>query len=111
MMEYQDNGRIKYTYGGVVFIYCPGKNVAVTSWKLNNASETSGTKVAEPSLLEKEELDHLAESRHERLALLLGSTDDMRAKWTSHSVLVVDMSGSMRRDDVNGARCRSDGKA
>lgn len=24
-------------------------------------------------------------------------------------VLVVDMSGSMRRDDVNGARCRSDG--
>jgi hypothetical protein len=29
--------------------------------------------------------------------------------WTSHSVLVIDMSGSMRRDDVNGARCRSDG--
>ena len=24
-------------------------------------------------------------------------------------MLVVDMSGSMRRDDVNGARCRSDG--
>jgi len=29
--------------------------------------------------------------------------------WTSHSVLVIDMSGSMRRDNVNGARCRSDG--
>ena len=30
-------------------------------------------------------------------------------KWTSHTVLVVDMSGSMRADDVDGARCRSDG--
>ena len=29
--------------------------------------------------------------------------------FTSHSVLIVDMSGSMRRDDINGARCRSDG--
>jgi len=29
--------------------------------------------------------------------------------WTSHSVLVEDMSGSMRCDDVNGSRCRSDG--
>jgi hypothetical protein len=32
-----------------------------------------------------------------------------KEKWKSHSVLVVDMSGSMRQDDVNGARCRSDG--
>lgn len=31
------------------------------------------------------------------------------ALWTSHTVIIVDMSGSMREDDVNGARCRSDG--
>ena len=116
MMEHVDNGRIKYTYGGVVFIYCPRNNVAVTSWKLDNASETSGTKVTEPIFLDKYDFGCttvLAENErhHERLVHLLSSTDNMIAKWTSFSVLVVDMSGSMRRDDVNGARCRSDGGA
>ena len=38
MKEYQDNGRIKYTYGGVVFIYCPRQNRAVTSWTQWRAS-------------------------------------------------------------------------
>ena len=65
------------------------------------------------------------ERYHERLTLLLNSSNitnnnnnnaaaaataaTNNNKWTSHSVLVVDMSGSMCRDDVNGARCRSDG--
>ena len=34
MAEHQTNGRIKYTYGGFVFIYCPIMNAAVTSWKV-----------------------------------------------------------------------------
>ena len=60
------------------------------------------------------------ERYRERMTLLLNSNDgnttnnDNAAaaatnKWTSHSVLVVDMSGSMCRDDVDGARCRCDG--
>jgi hypothetical protein len=116
MMEYVDNGRIRYTYGGVVFIFCPWKNGAVTSWKLNNTCETSGTKVTEPTLLEKYDFGCttiLAENErhHERLVRLTGSTDNMMAKWTSHLVLVVNMSGSMRCDDVNRACCQSNGGA
>ncbi|KAL7548558.1 hypothetical protein ACHAWF_012911 [Thalassiosira exigua] len=115
MKEYQDNGRIRYTYGGVVFIYCPLKNRAVTSWKLTKeSSDTSGTKVATPILLDTHDFGSKfvlqeEERIQEELALLMNSSSRTRAKWSSHSVLVVDMSGSMRRDDVNGARCRSDG--
>ena len=46
------------------------------------------------------------DQNHDDLTATLNSTPQ---RWTSHSVLVVDMSGSMRRDDVNGGRCRSDG--
>ena len=127
MAEHQTNGRIKYTYGGVVFIYCPIMNAAVTSWKVSEhlVSQTSGTTVTQPIHLAKHTFNNssriLAENEryHERLTLLLNSSNISHTnnaataaannKWTSHSVLVVDMSGSMCRDDVNGARCRSDG--
>ena len=64
-------------------------------------------------MLEKHTFDSSKERkeeayRHKRLTLLLNE-EDGKSQWTSHSVLVVDMSGSMRADDVNGARCRSDG--
>jgi hypothetical protein len=103
-------GRIKYTYGGVVFIYDPKKNIEITSWQLNKqwSSESSGTKVFKPVILtsfnpagkDAEKLRHANETHKLR---------DKHGDWTSHSVLVVDMSGSMRRDDISGARCRSDG--
>lgn len=114
MREYQDNGRIKYTYGGVVFIYCPKKNKAVTSWKVKDVSETSGTKFATPIMLDKHDFgsEHdlkAMKENHDYLISKLNSSRLIQAKWTSHSVLVIDLSGSMRRDDVNGARCRSDG--
>lgn len=101
--------RIKYTYGGVTFIYDPIRNCEVTSYASRDiSSDVSGTKVHIPALLPYKESYRTATQRSlyskTRLKVL-----SERQKWTSHTVLVVDMSGSMRRDDVNGARCRSDG--
>jgi Mg-chelatase subunit ChlD len=112
MAEKARNGMMKYTYGGVVFIYNPRTKAAVTSWTVQ-ASQSSGTKVAQPILLEKYSAggwyqNNMMIEKHEKLTRLL-STQDMKMQWASHSVLIVDMSGSMRSDDVNGARCRSDG--
>ena len=116
MKEYQDNGRIKYTYGGVVFIYCPRQNRAVTSWTQVEgiASDKSGTKVTTPIMLDKHDfgsptIEEDMTRMYNSLANQLSSSSSAHAKWTSHSVLIVDMSGSMKKDDVNGARCRSDG--
>jgi hypothetical protein len=100
-------GRIKYTHAGHVFIYDPRQNCAITSWKIRGCS-TSGTANATPLLSKKSE-DHdtvHAATAHRKIQKQLTS---QKNKWTSHTVLVVDMSGSMREDDVNGARCRSDG--
>jgi hypothetical protein len=99
----------KYIYGGKVFIYNPMRNCEVTSFPSSDAASTrSGTKCVKPILLEplahyqgNQEIEHYKKCRD----LARVSLD----KWTSHTVLVIDMSGSMRRDDVNGARCRSDG--
>lgn len=114
MQEYAKKGMLKYTYGGIVFIYNPRTKTAITSYPAKGASSKSGTKVTEPIMLQKHKFNTASESiimqgSHEDLSRKLSSTDKMRAGWRSHSVLVVDMSGSMRNDDVNGARCRSDG--
>ncbi|KAL3796123.1 hypothetical protein HJC23_000626 [Cyclotella cryptica] len=105
MVEYQQNGRIKYTYGGVVFIYCPIRNKKVMSFRSpDKTGKSMGTKFAVPLLLDKTPCD-LSEYEQATLAKSLRNEPQ---KWTSHSVLVVDIRDSMRRDDVSGARCRSD---
>ena len=114
MKEDARHGMFKYTYGGVVFIYNPKTKTAVTSYPVKGASKKSGTKVTTPIMLERHNFGSAAANidqkrTHDDLARLLRSSEKMRAGWRSHSVLVVDMSGSMRNDDVNGARCRSDG--
>ncbi|KAL7549696.1 hypothetical protein ACHAWF_014679 [Thalassiosira exigua] len=114
MKEPAKKGREKYTYGGVVFIYDPKTKTAVTSYPSKDSSNKSGTKLTTPIMLAKHEFNCVAERmdqqrHHENMARVLSATPTMRAQWRSHSVLVVDMSGSMRNDDVNGARCRSDG--
>ncbi len=92
-----------------MFIYDPKKNREVTSYRSQDAAPaSSGTRVAEPIILKrKERMDnaHILSIREDKRRSVL----QKKRTWTSHSVLVVDMSGSMRRDDVNGARCRSDG--
>jgi Mg-chelatase subunit ChlD len=109
MAEYQANGRIRYTYGGIVFIYCPRTNREITSFPSSDSSgDTTGTKFVPPILLEKKSDyhdEHVIE-RHEETRIKV--IQNLKG-WKSHTVLVVDMSGSMRRDDVNGAKCRSDG--
>ncbi|KAG7341585.1 alpha-kinase family protein [Nitzschia inconspicua] len=109
MSEKQRKGRIKYTYAGHVFIYDKKKNRAITSWKTESRPCTkSGTKFYKPILIQKSE-------QHDTRGLNLSHdevTTLVRQKhknWSSHSVIVVDMSGSMRDDDVDGARCRADG--
>ena len=106
--EIQANGRIRYTYGGIVFIYCPFTNREVTCFpSADVAGEMSGTKCVAPILLKKRHDydDAHAIARHEETRVKV--IQNFKG-WKSHTVLVVDMSGSMRRDDVNGAKCRSD---
>ena len=125
MKEEARYGREKYTYGGVVFIYDPQKNYEVTSYPSGDAlvGNATGTRHAAPVLLDKYKWDddwhEQSDKRHHDTRHLQAvrehtnsehvPAEGKRANYTSHSVLVVDMSGSMRRDDVNGARCRSDG--
>ncbi|CAB9502452.1 Myosin heavy chain kinase [Seminavis robusta] len=109
MAEPAKKGRIKYTYGGVVFIYDPNRCYEITSFTSRDiASLESGTKCAQPIMLAKKTEYETDVMRHAH-AKIREKMLETRTKWTSHSVLVIDMSGSMRRDDVNGARCRSDG--
>lgn len=101
------NGCYKYTYGGVVFIYDHVRKREVTSYMSSDrASSRSGTLFCKPVELEPKEID--VDMIHQHSAVRETMLKDKR-KWTSHSVLVVDMSGSMRKDDVNGAKCRADG--
>ena len=56
MMEPARFGRLKYTYGGLVFIYEPTTNYEVTSYKSQySASDISGTCVADAIIISKKE--------------------------------------------------------
>ena len=107
MKEDGHSGREKYTYGGIVLIYDPRTKKEVTSYRSKDfCSDSSGTKCTKPITLEKADL---VLDRSEPCDFHVRNITTEKEEWTSHSVIVVDMSGSMRRDDVNGARCRSDG--
>jgi hypothetical protein len=137
MATKQAHGRIRYDYSGHVFIYDPKTNSAITSWKKGvldtrtnkqsnhkgssnsprqlsrhqkkkAAPPTSGTRFERPILIAPSE-DHQKPAMvdaHEDVADRIRSSP---GKWSSNTVFIVDMSGSMCEDDVNGARCRSDG--
>lgn len=122
MAERSRNGYIRYTYAGHVFIYDPRTNRAITSWKTSEDRSfeesanpekkkkvhTSGTRFEKPVLIHPSEEHQSAEVRrsHEDIANMIRT---QKSHWKSHTIMVVDMSGSMREDDVNGARCRADG--
>lgn len=109
MVEKNRKKRLKYTYGGIVFIYDPIHKFEVTSWPSRDAASAfSGTRCTKPVLLDKKR-DYNTEIRRLAHNQLRTSIVAQKETWKSHSVLVVDMSGSMRRDDVDGSRCRSDG--
>ena len=131
MEEKQRNGRIRYTYKGIVFIYDPYDNREVTSFPSKDAnrpqdhphnhfnkndpigrhSQQQQQHCISPTKPVRLELKPEHNTDSAKLRHCLKRTEwnrDPSSSWTSHSVLVVDMSGSMRRDDVPGARCRSD---
>lgn len=97
----------KYTYAGHVFIYDELRKKAITSWKIAKKA-SSGTAHVNPVLLQKSDAHDGIWAKRQH-GLLRTKLMENKHTWRSHSVLVVDMSGSMRTDDVNGARCRSDG--
>lgn len=108
MEEPSHRGRLKLTYGGIVFIYDKRRNMEITSFPSKDySSDESGTKVVPPILLQKNtaymSAKYLQIHKCNKRQIMAD-----HASWTSHSVFVVDMSGSMRCDDVSGGKCRSD---
>jgi len=105
MEEDAHYGRLKYTHAGRVFIYDPHRNREVTSWRIDQ-QYASGSHVVAPISLPYQRLTDGQVRQHAQQKQgwqqCSGTTLD------THVVMVVDLSGSMRRDDVNGARCRSD---
>lgn len=125
MAEKQSKGRIRYTYAGHVFIFDPHSNRAITSWRIEqdrpfNCSEnnegkrkkrkeyTSGTRFTKPVLIHPS-MEHQSEQVQQSHQMIAKHIQTQKNLWRSHTVMIVDMSGSMREDDVNGARCRADG--
>ena len=109
MQESTFKGRLKFTYGGIVFIYDPIRRREITSFPSRDAaSESTGTKFVVPVLLPRNKVYETETyiNHNKKLKSIIQADMTM---WKSHAVFVVDMSGSMRRDDVSGARCRSDG--
>ena len=109
MCEDSHSGRLMYTLAGKVFVYDPRTNSAVTCYDdyPERVGTDSGSKFVDPIMIHKSQ-DHevaSAEVAHENMSRNVIMKKHL---WKSHTVLVVDMSGSMRKDDVDGARCRSD---
>lgn len=96
MREIARNGCYKYTYAGVVFIYNPKTNTEVTSYKCKDEIQdeviSTGTRFTKPIVLEKQKVDFKdVQSRKRTRDNLMKD----KTLWTSHSVLVVDMSGEI----------------
>lgn len=122
--EKQSKGRLRYIYAGHVFIYDSKTNRAISSWKVDTNRQypqndqdrknkkkklpKSGTRFYKPIMIKKSLQHDTANMQlsHDEVSAQVRS---QKEKWTSHTVVVVDMSGSMRDDDVDGARCRADG--
>ena len=85
----------RYEFAEVVFITDATSTKEVTSW----AAPGAGLDVALVDITPAMEKAH-AEA-------LCEVTSDP-SKWTSHTVIVVDQSGSMRKTDVPGGATRSD---
>lgn len=108
----QDNAVVKYTFSGVTFVYNHITDREITSYAAPDyASPVAGTRCTLPLVMRRkystDPTRHEAEKlRHAQIRSRFFR--DNHKKVTSHTVYVVDCSGSMRIDDVDGARCRSD---
>ena len=94
--SYTDKGELRwmYTFRGIVYITDETSRHEITSWPL----PAFGFDVPLVDITQRMLRAHRAAKR------ALGNP----ASWTSHTVAVVDQSGSMRNTDVDGGATRSD---
>ena len=103
----------RFTYDRLCDLFLPpvNKNKAKTkqtSQRPSRPTIQSGTRFTQP-LLVRLSKDHTSSGMVVAHDMATDYLQKNYQLWTSHTVIVVDMSGSMREDDVNGARCRADG--
>jgi len=110
VMPGKRKGTKRYYHAGRVLVYNEKTKKGKTSFgkPSNSKARKSGTSAVNPTLLQKS-IEHDTRAARQQQKILKHHVSQKRGEWKSHSVLVIDMSGSMRTDDVNGARCRSDG--
>lgn len=95
--SYHQRGELnwKYTFADIVYITDSTKTREITSWAIPGA----GLDVPKRRITNETELAHKAARQRNKARL---------DSWTSHTVIVVDQSGSMRRTDMAGGATRSD---
>ena len=96
------NQRWKYTYKGVVFLTDKTGKKEITSYPENRRKSAAMPPVPH--------LRHNAPAyKHRPAAVALSRAELLRSpsKWTSHTIVVIDQSGSMRTNDVAGFSTRS----
>ena len=85
----------KYTYADVIYITDSTSKHEITCW----AAPGAGLDVA------KHKITPEMKRAHQQASALIKARQD---SWTSHTVIIVDQSGSMRKTDVDGGSTRSD---
>ena len=86
--------RNKYRFADIVYITDETSRIEITSW----AAPGAGLDV------EKVIISAAMQSSHDAACVKISR----QSEWTSHTVIVVDQSGSMRKTDVAGGTTRSD---
>ena len=91
----QSTDRLKYTFAGIVYITDSESRVEITSWPEDDQCGFDVPLIRITDAMAAEHDTAVADLRN------LGG-------WTSHTVIVVDQSGSMRRTDVEGKATRAE---
>lgn len=96
-LNYNQRGDLnyKYTFADVVYITDITSRKEITAWAVPGA----GLDVA------KHPISSAMKAEHKESCRLIKCD---RSSWTSHTVIIVDQSGSMRKTDVEGGATRSD---
>ena len=84
--------RLKYTFANVIYITDSSGTKEVTSY-------------AEPVLVDTVSITTCMRRQHEEARRVIALQPE---KWTSHAVIVIDQSGSMKRSDMADCRNRAD---
>ena len=95
--SYNQNGirRLKYTFADIVYITDETATKEITCWAIPGAGLD----------VQKHPISESMKSRHKKACEHICTET---SSWTSHTVFIIDQSGSMRRTDVEGGATRSD---